>query len=209
MGLNFNIGFLQYRLSEIQNVLYLYAQETSLLAGAISPLPEGLITDTLIDLMVMGALKTSEIEGEMLIEEDIRSSIRINLGLPYSHSQVTDLRVLGIVELMLDVHNMFSQPLSAEKLFIWHKMLMKDSSHTKEELGCWRKNTKPMQIISGPIGRERGYYEAPLAAKLEEEMFAFIEWFNETQPKENTKPLSGPLRAAIAHLYFESIHTPL
>lgn len=196
----------QYSLSNVQNILYSYAQETSLLAGALSQLPDSLKINTTIDLMVQEALKTSEIEGEILIEEDVRSSIRINLGLPSSHSQVNDLRALGIAELMLDVHNTFNQPLSAEKLFLWHRMLMNGSSQLKDEIGCWRKKAEPMQIISGPIGQEKVYYEAPPAKELSGEMSAFIKWFNDTEPKGNTNLFPGPLRAAIAHLYFESIH---
>ncbi|MBY0281266.1 MAG: Fic family protein [Alphaproteobacteria bacterium] len=196
----------QYSVTEIQNVLYLYAQETSLLVGAIGQLPDVSVTDTLIDLMVLEALKTSEIEGEMLIEEDVRSSIRFNLGLPNSDPTVSDRRASGIAELMLDVRSTFNQPLSKEKLFDWHRMVMGDSHFLNEEVGNWRKNTEPMQIISGPIGRERVYYEAPPPERLESEMDAFIKWFNQTEPKTGEKNLPGPLRAAVAHLYFESIH---
>jgi Fic family protein len=111
---------------------------------------------------------------------------------------------------MLTIRRTFAEPLTKEMLFEWHQMVIKNDDWTKSGMvGAWRNNKEAMQIVSGPIGRERIYFEAPPSNRLASEMEAFINWFNETQSKEgfvNDKGLSGPVRAAIAHLYFESIH---
>lgn len=196
----------QYSLTSIQNTLYNYAQESGLLSGAINQLPDCSITDTIIDLMVIEALKTSEIEGEILFEEDVRSSIKMNLDLPSVKTVVHDDRAKGVAELMLDVRDTFNQPLTKEKLFEWHIMIMKGSSYSKEEIGCWRQNKEPMQIVSGPIGKEKIHFEAPCFKNLDYEIDRFLEWFNDTHPKTTQVFIPGPVRAAIAHLHFESIH---
>jgi len=154
--------------------------------------------------MVLEALKTSEIEGELILAEDIRSSIRLQLKPPHTKASVTDSRAKGIADLMLDVRHSFCESLTKEKLFEWHTMVMADSNDL--QIGCWRKDLEPMQIISGPIGREKVHYEAPPSGRLDSEMDAFLDWFNRTQPTQIKKELPGPIRASVAHLYFESIH---
>ncbi|WP_032112201.1 Fic family protein [Candidatus Paracaedibacter symbiosus] len=195
----------EYNLSNVQTILYQYAQEVSLLAGAVSQLPDASFTDLLIDLMVLESTKTSEIEGEILQADDVRSSIRLNLGLPHADMNVSDDRAKGIAELMLDARHTFNQPLTKDMLFRWHRMVMMDETSSVEEIGSWRKNSEAMQIIAGAIGREKVYYEAPPADQVEAEMERFLAWYNQTQSKGDPY-LPGPVRAAIAHLYFESIH---
>eukprot|EP01035_Chromulina_nebulosa_P022852 gene22852-29595_t len=197
----------EYETAGCQSLVYAYIKETSALRGAIDQLSDTSVLDTLIELMVIEALKTSEIEGEYLQAEDIRSSLRANLGLPVIQPRGTDERASGIARLLIDMRNTFIEPLTKEKLCEWHGMLMGGSSFKQEEIGCWRTNQEPMQIVSGPIGREKVYFEAPPSNRINREMDTFIGWFNSTQPKVNDlAPLNGPVRAAIVHLYFESIH---
>ena len=197
----------KYETDTFQSLIYQYIKETSSLRGAIDQLSDRSILDTSIELMVIEALKSSEIEGEYLQAEDIRSSLRMNLGLSVTQSRITDKRALGIAQLMLDMRHTFKDSLTKEKLFEWHRMLMVESSLQKNEIGCWRTSLEPMQIVSGPIGREKVYFEAPPSSRVDQEMERFIMWFNHTQPRSHDlNCLNGPIRAAIAHLYFESIH---
>jgi len=178
-------------------------------------LPADSVEDALVEIMVTEALKTSEIEGELLSAEDIRSSIRLNLGLPFAKHAVSDRYAECMALLMLSIRATYAEPLTKEMLFAWHRMIIQDNDFERAGMvGCWRTNKEAMQIVSGPIGRERVYFEAPPVERLDHEMDIFINWFNETQAKEGTahddalndKGLSGPVRAAITHLYFESIH---
>ena len=105
---------------------------------------------------------------------------------------------------MVDVRKSYAEELTEDKLFAWHRMLMKGSKRVKA--GVWRTHEEPMQVVSGPIGKEKIHYEAPPSSQVPEEMAQFISWFNETGPggKKEIKKLAA--RSAIAHLYFETIH---
>ena len=113
---------------------------------------------------------------------------------------VKDPRALGIAQLMISVRQTFQEPLTEDLLFAWHKMLMVDVNEIYS--GKWRTSLEPMQIVSGPIGHETVHFEAPPSHQLNQEMTRFIKWFNDTRHLK----IPGPVRAAIAHLYFESIH---
>lgn len=197
----------EYDLSGIQDLLYNYAIATGALANKVSHLPEDLKIDAIIDLMVSEAVKTSEIEGEVLNKEDVRSSIRNQLGLTKDVSVIKDPRAIGIAKLMIAVRRKYAQPLTKKELFAWHAMILPEALHDNMEIGKWRTSKDPMQIISGPIDQEKVHYVAPPSSKLTKEMKQFITWFNATDPhKKPKKYLPGPVRAAIAHLYFECIH---
>lgn len=186
----------------IQDLIYRYAMEAGLLAGGLYQLPDNEQNETVLDIMVSEALTSSAIEGEKIEYEDIRSSIRKELGFVSSH-KVRDARAFGIAKLMVSLQQTFHQPLTEQQLFDWHTMLMSDPKQQKGiDIGQWRCTPEPMQIISGPIGDETIHFEAPPSEKVPEEMARFIEWFNGSV---HTK-ISGVVRAAIAHLYFESIH---
>src|SRR3990172_8329690 len=117
-----------------------------------------------------------------------------------------DRNVEGVVEMMLDATRHYDQPLTAERLFSWHAALFPTgrSGMHKIRVGAWRDdNAGPMQVVSGPIGRERPHFEAPAAEKLDREMNAFLDWFNE----ENVgADFDAVLKAALAHLWFVTIH---
>jgi Fic family protein len=155
-------------------------------------------------MMVVEAIKTSEIEGEFLSRKDVASSIRNNLGLVHQAEEIKDLRAKGIAELMIDVHNSYTKELTEQKVFLWHRALL---SHTNNILvGGWRTHEDPMQIVSGAMGKEKVHFEAPPSDRIPLEMTQFINWFNSTAPVQQNAIRHAPIRAAVAHIYFESIH---
>jgi len=190
----------QYQTTDIEDMLFDFAQRTGRISGVLEGLSETEQTEAMINLMVSEAIKTSEIEGEYLSRNDVMSSIRRNLGLNPELPLTKDKRAEGVAELMLAVRNGFSEPLTAQVLFDWHTMLMK--GNTQIQVGQWRSHVEPMQIVSGGMGSEVVHFEAPPSKKVPTEMDDFIKWFNTSQG-EIKKPV---LRAAIAHLYFETIH---
>lgn len=196
----------QYDLAGIHETLLLIAEKAGLISGKLSHLSDTLQTEALIDLLVEEAIKTSKIEGERLQASDVRSSIKNKLGLNDKKVPVHDKRAQGIAELMLDARKTFKQALMEEKLFDWHLLLMSGSINPSLRVGYWRTDENPMQIISGHHGRWSVHYEAPPAKAVPEEMHQFIRWFNDTAPGKPQEIKFGPVRAAIAHLYFESIH---
>ncbi len=148
-------------------------------------------------------LKSSEIEGETLDADQVRSSVARRLGMDIGGLQPADRIVEGVVEMMLDATQRYDQPLTNDRLFGWHAALFPTARSGMHPItvGAWRDDrTAPMQVVSGPVGRERVHFEAPAAARLEEEMRRFLEWFNSDA---TTEPV---LRAAQAHLWFVTIH---
>lgn len=193
-----------YNLAKIENELFSFAERVGHVGGILKSLPEDMQMEALIDIMVAEAIKTSEIEGEYLSRKDVLSSIRKNLGLISKPEQIRDKKAEGIGELMIDVRNTFKESLTKEKLFSWHKMLMANSKEV--EVGKWRTHEEPMQVISGALGKLKIHFEAPPSSIVPKEMNQFIIWFNETAPGGKKEIKNVPLRSAIAHLYFETIH---
>ena len=167
------------------------------LKGILSALPKDISTETIIQIMVTEAIKTSEIEGEIINRIDVMSSIRKNLGLHISQ-EPKDKNAIGLSLLLIDVRNTYTQPLTESKILEWHKLLM--GNNKTIHAGQWRKGNEPMQVISGSASNPKIHYEAPPSKTLSKEMKRFIEWYN-------TSEISSPIiKAAVAHLYFESIH---
>lgn len=156
-----------------------------------------------IELIVDEAVKTSEIEGEILNRESVQSSLRNQFGLSTDTRRITH-QERGISEMMVDLYRNFSKPLSHETLFGWHKMLMSGNTRI-EVIGGYRTHPEPMQVVSGGFGRTKVHFEAPPSKQIPEEMKDFISWFNRTAP-QGKEPLPYLTRSGMAHLYFESIH---
>ncbi len=193
-----------YTLRGIEDVLFQFAERTGHVSGLLKTLSEETQLETVINLMVAEAVKTSEIEGEFISRKDVLSSIKKNLGLAKASISIKDKRAAGVSKLMIDVRSTFKEPLTNKKIFEWHKMLL--GSNNEIVIGDWRKHKEPMQVVSGAIGKQRVHFEAPPSAKVPGEMKRFIRWFNDNAPGGKTEIKKAPLRAAIAHLYFESIH---
>lgn len=193
-----------YNIPDPEGKLLHYGLKSGYLGGLIDALPEGVQIEAIIDLMVYEAIKTSEIEGEYLSREDVYSSIKKNLGLQPPKEHVADERAKGISELIVKLHNSFSEPLSEAMLFEWHTALMRGTRNINA--GKWRTHHEPMQVVSGTIGKEVVHFEAPPSQRVPGEMQAFVSWFNATAPKEKQAIENPLIRSAITHLYFESIH---
>jgi Fic family protein len=159
--------------------------------------------EAVLDSLTEEVLKSSEIEGEMLDRDQVRSSIARRLGLDIGGLTSADRNVEGVVEMMLDATQGYDQPLTARRLFDWHAALFPTgrSGMSKIRVGAWRDDAKgPMQVVSGPIGKERVHYEAPAADRVRDEMKKFLEWF------ENDNSTDLVLKAGVAHLWFVTIH---
>lgn len=193
-----------YDLSRVEEKLYLFSEKIGLVSGVLKALPEHTQLSAFIDTMVAEAIKTSEIEGEYLSRNDVMSSIRNNLGLNDKPEPVPDKKAKGIGQLMVDVRNTFSASLDQETLFSWHSMLL--GTDNKIKAGQWRNSAEPMQVVSGTYGKEKVHFEAPPSDRVPEEMQQFITWFNTTAPGGKAPIIQAPVRSAIAHLYFETIH---
>ncbi|MFT4929401.1 MAG: Fic family protein [Phenylobacterium sp.] len=193
-----------------RQALYQYALLAGKLSGGMAQLTASLHDEAYLDLMVSEAVKTSEIEGEKLNREDVRSSIKNFLGLTAAgYIRVADPRAEGIAALMVDVRKTFAEPLCKDKLFQWQTMAIPGGGESllrgKIALGQWRQSAEPMQIVSGAVayekvGYEKVHYEAVPANTIDQHIEQFLDWYN------RPSLLPGPIRAAIAHLWFESIH---
>lgn len=193
----------RYDLTEIEETLFTLAEKTGRASGLLKGLTADAQLEATIEMMVVEAIKTSAIEGELLSRKDVMSSMRKNLGLETGHLS-GDKRAQGTAALMLAVRNSFAAPLSDETLFEWHRLIM--TGHRHVAAGQWRTHTEPMQVVSGAVGHEQVHFEAPPSSRIPEEMARFIQWFNETAPDGSKEIRKAAVRSALAHLYFESIH---
>lgn len=194
----------KFSLNSVEDDLLIFSEKAGRVSGILEGLPQENQQDVLIDIILAEAINTSEIEGEYPSRKDVLSSIRKNLGLHYSPEHIKDKSAVGLGELMIDVRKTFKEPLTEEKLFAWHRMLLGENK--KMEVGQWRTHKEPMQVISGAMGKEKVHYQAPPSLKVSKEMKRFIQWFNDTAPGGKYEIKKAPVRSAIAHLYFETIH---
>ncbi|MEL0583898.1 MAG: Fic family protein [Candidatus Thiodiazotropha sp. (ex. Lucinoma kazani)] len=175
------------------------------LYGRIEALPNNSQTDALVDLMLSEAIKTSAIEGEHLDRESVRSSLLSLIGQESSPLS-KDEKAVGAAALMVDVRRHWDQPLSNELLGRWQSTVLSYQRTTLIMRGAYRNAPEPMQIISGRIGKYNVHYEAPPSSRVPDEMDRFIDWYNSTSPINGDDSLPGPIRAGIAHVWFENIH---
>ena len=157
---------------------------------------------TSLDVMVEDVLRSSEIEGELLNADRVRSSIASHLGIATEGLPAPDHYTEGVVQVMLDAVRNSDKPLTHERLFNWHAALFPTgrSGMYKINVAAYREGTEPMQVVSGAMGRERVHYEAPTSEAVPAMMNDFLAWINEEQ---NIDPI---LKAAVAHLWFVAIH---
>lgn len=173
------------------------------LIGHMEALGFTLRQEAILQTLTTDVLKSSEIEGEKLDAEQVQSSIARRLGMDIGALKPADRNVEGIVEMMLDATRHYDQPLTADRLFSWHAALFPTgrSGMTKIRVGTYRNDsTGPMQVVSGPVGKERVHFQAPPAPRLDGEMGTFLEWFNANIEMDLV------LKAGVAHLWFVTIH---
>jgi Fic family protein len=178
-------------------------QRQGKLIGQMQGLGFQLRSEAILETLTEDVLKSSEIEGEILDKDQVRSSIARRLGMDAGGLGPSDRNVEGVVEMMLDATQKYSEPLTDERLYGWHASLFPTgrSGMRKIIVGAWRDDHNgPMQVVSGPEGRPRVHYEAPAAGKLDSEMKAFLEWF------EGDDKTDLIIKAALAQLWFVTIH---
>jgi Fic family protein len=176
---------------------------SGMFAGTIKHLGEQDREQLTIEAIGREALTTSEIEGEILDRASVQSSIRRQLGLGTDHRRVKPAEQ-GIAEMMVSLYRTFAEPLSGDMLFAWHGMLTNGRRDLKN-IGRYRTDTEPMQVVSGALYSPKVHFEAPPPARVRKEMARFVKWFNRTAPT-GSDPIPALTRAGVAHLYFESIH---
>ncbi len=184
-------------------LLSLVRNKQGLLIGKMSVLGFDLRNEANLQILTQEIVKSTEIEGEVLDKEQVRSSVARRLGLEISGLVNSERNVDGIVDLMLDAITNYDKELSKERLFSWHASLFPEgrSGMYNIKAGSWRDDsTGPMQVVSGALGKEKVHYQAPPAETLEKEMQQFIRCFNLNQKEDFV------LKAAVAHLWFVTVH---
>ena len=175
------------------------------LAGRFEALPMASQEDATIDLMLSEAIKTNAIEGEYLDRESVRSSL-LSLITSDTLPDNSDQKAAGAASLLVDVRKNWQSSLTDELLGKWQSMAVPEQRYTSILRGAYRNDPSPMQIVSGPYGREKVHYEAPPATQVPDEMARFVDWYNEIKPLSRDKKLPDIARVGIAHLWFEVIH---
>lgn len=172
--------------------------------GYMESLGFDLQTEASLETITLDVLKSSEIEGEILDTEQVRSSIAKRLGIDIASPVHIDRDVEGVVEMMMDAVQQYTAKLTKERLFSWHAALFPTGRTGMRKIvtGAWRNNpdTAPMQVVSDPYGKEKVHYEAPSSRRLPAEMKAFLQWFN---GNTHYDPI---IKAALAHLWFVTLH---
>jgi len=173
------------------------------LLGRMEGLGFRLRAEASLTTLTADVIKSSAIEGELLDAAQVRSSIARRLGLDFGGNAKAGREVEGVVEMMLDATQKYAEPLSAERLFGWHAALFPTGriGMRRITVGAWRPaDIGPMQVVSGPMGRERVHFEAPTADRLQREVSAFIDWF------EAADGIDPVLKSGIAHFWFVTLH---
>ena len=193
----------QFDSSRLSELLSTVTLERGRLLGGMQALGFKLAEEATLRVLTEDVIKSSEIEGEKLNPESVRSSLAKRLGMDIGALAPTDRHVDGVVDMVLDATQRYGQPLSVERLFGWHAALFPTgySGLAKIAVGGYRTDTDgPMQVVSGGIGREKVHFEAPPAARVEQETVRFLDWFNHVQGLDPT------IKAGLAHLWFVTIH---
>ncbi|MDD9900636.1 MAG: Fic family protein [Alphaproteobacteria bacterium] len=180
-----------------------FLRQSGVLVGATKHFSEEDKNLLVIDLMTGEAVKTSEIEGEVLNRDSVQSSIRRHFGLDTDNRRIEPAE-RGIADMMTDLYKNFNKPLSHAMLARWHKMLA-SGRHDLKDIGRYRTHQDPMQIVSGRLDKPMVHFEAPPSKRMKKEMDAFMAWWRDTAPAGKAS-LPALTRAGIAHLYFVCIH---
>ena len=181
----------------------LFLRQSGMAAGVVRHVPTDARLSLVIDLISTEALKTSEIEGELLDRASVQSSLRRQFGLQGDDRGPRPAEQ-GVALMLADLYGRWQAPLEDSTLCQWHGWLMHGRS-TLRTVGGNRQHAEPMQVVSGRLDKPKVHFEAPPSSAVPAEMARFCSWFNDTSPG-GVAPLPGVTRAGLAHLYFESIH---
>ncbi|MCF0195890.1 MAG: Fic family protein [Bacteroidaceae bacterium] len=170
------------------------------LIGKLSALGFAVRDKTMLDSVSLDIIKSSEIEGEMLNHEHVRSSLARRLGLEVAGMPESSRYIEGVVDMMLDATQHYAEPLTDERLFGWHNVLFPYGRSGLYHIDVAQYRSGEMQVVSGPMGKERVHYKAPAPERVPEEMARLLGWIN---ADNNVEPV---LKAATAHFWFVTIH---
>lgn len=189
---------------KVQSLLIAVSHKQGRLIGRMEGLGFNLQSEAALETMTLEIIKSNEIEGELLNNNEVRSSIARRLGIEIAGLVPSDRNVDGVVDVMIDATQHFQEPLSDTRLYRWHNSLFPNgySGDRKIVVGQWRNNAKndPMQVVSGPIGREKIHFRAPDSVLLKTEMKKFLKWLNQSEDNNLI------LKAGLAHLWFVTMH---
>lgn len=189
--------------SKLASLLASVRHKQGKLTGRMISLGFDLQEEAMLQTITQDVLKTSEIEGEHLNVDQVRSSVARKLGMDIGGLIPADRHVEGVVDMLLDATQHYERPLDEERLFGWHAAMFPTgrSGMHKITVGSWRTpEAGPMQVVSGAMGKERVHFEAPKSEIVAQEMEAFFSWFN------SEVSIDPVLKAAIAHLWFVTVH---
>ena len=188
-----------YNLESIESKLNDFYFHSGKLLGVSQSISMDSNQNLRLEIITDEALKTSEIEGEYFNRESVQSSIQKQFGLKAT-SRRPSAAEYGIAEMMVDLYQSSQVPLTHEKLFSWHRMLT-NGRRDLDDIGRYRTSPESMQVVSGPLGKERVHFEGPPSDRVYLEMERFLEWYN-----TESRKLHPVVQAGIAHLYFVCIH---
>ena len=180
-----------------------FLQQSGVVIGVVKHLGEEDRTSVVLDVMTDEAMKTSQIEGELLNRDSVQSSLRREFGLETERRRIPPAE-RGIAEMMMALYRGFADPLTEEVLSDWHRMVLSGRSDV-DAVGRYREHEDAMQVVSGPLHKPNIHFEAPSSHAMSQEMAQFLGWFAACGPGGKT-PLPGLTRSGLAHLYFVSIH---
>lgn len=192
-----------WQAAQLEPLLGAMRHQQGRVLGHMQALGFAVQAEATLHTLTLDVLKTSEIEGEILLADQVRSSLARRLGLPDGGLAPAERRVEGVVEVLLDATQGFAQPLTDERLCSWQAALFPAGRSGLQRIvvGAWRTGARgPMQVVSGAVGREKVHFEAPDAAQVPAEMARFLAWFN------SSPTLDAVLKAGVAHLWFVTVH---
>ncbi len=189
-----------FEASKIEPLLWTYVEKAARFKGLLDALDHSQLHETELELLTREAITSSKIEGEIFSREQVMSSIQNHLGGSTAKTYIHDHRTEGLGQMMGSLRNQWSIPICEEEILTWHRMLMQGYHHLT--LGEWRSGPEPMHIVSGILGDETIHFEAPPACDVPKEMEQFFGWLDSLKISFH----QSPINAAVAHLYFESIH---
>ncbi|OJV15202.1 MAG: cell filamentation protein Fic [Dyadobacter sp. 50-39] len=177
-----------------------FHRNTGLIIGSMTAVSSHEVDELRVALLSGEALDTSKIEGEILDRDSVQSSIRKQLGLQ-TDGRRAGPKETGASQMMVDLYRSYAEPLTEERLFSWHRMIM-NGRIDLDVIGGYRKHAEPMQIVSGRLDMPKVFYEAPPSSRIPKEMKQYIDWFNLSMDNG----MATIIHAGIAHLYFELVH---
>ncbi len=192
-----------YDLARLAPLLAQVSRAQGVLAGRMAEVGLSVRNEACLVSLTADVLNTSEIEGERLHPQSVRSSIARRLGVDVGALAPADRHIEGVVDMVMDATTRYLEPLSRDRLFAWHAALFPTgySGLVTIRVAQWRADTLgPMQVVSGPFGRQTVHFEAPPAEQLDREMHAFLKWANGTSADP------AVIKAGIAHLWFVTVH---